>query len=305
MGKALAVNSARIRRRGWLRQHLQNRFKHHVTSHSGPHRIVFANEKGGTGKSTTAVHVAIALAYQGARVAALDLDPRQRTLHRYLENRAETERRRSINLPNAQFEVFTGDTLAQLEAQIAALSENADFLIFDTPGRDDLFARHVATEADTLVTPLNDSFVDFDLIGQVDAETFKVRKLSFYAELIWEARKKRAMTTIKDSQSGGRRREMDWVVVRNRTQHTEARNMKRLDSALAELSKRVGFRIASGLSERVIYRELFPSGLTLLDKGQLGELGTSHLVARQELRALLAALKLPMPASPAPELALA
>ena len=267
---------------------------------SGPHRIVFANEKGGTGKSTTAVHVAIALAYQGARVAALDLDPRQRTLHRYLENRAETERRRAIDLPNARFEVFTGDTLEQLEAQIAELSEAADFLIFDTPGRDDLFARHVATGADTLVTPLNDSFVDFDLIGQVDAETFKVRKLSFYAELIWEARKKRAMTTLTE-----RRREMDWVVVRNRTQHTEARNMKRLDGALTELSKRVGFRIASGLSERVIYRELFPSGLTLLDKGHLGELGTSHLVARQELRALLSSLNLPMPASPAPELALA
>jgi chromosome partitioning protein len=276
-----------------------------VISSTGPHRIVFANEKGGTGKSTTAVHVAIALAYQGARVAALDLDPRQRTLHRYLENRAETERRRAIDLPNARFEVFTGETLGQLEAQIAELSEGADFLIFDTPGRDDQFARHVATEADTLVTPLNDSFVDFDLIGQVDAETFKVRKLSFYAELIWEARKKRAMTTIKDSQLGGRRREMDWVVVRNRTQHTEARNMKRLDGALTELSKRVGFRIASGLSERVIYRELFPSGLTLLDKGQLGELGTSHLVARQELRAMLAALNLPMPASRTPELALA
>ena len=271
-----------------------------MTSHSGPHRIVFANEKGGTGKSTTAVHVAVALAYQGARVAALDLDPRQRTLHRYLENRAETERRRAIDLPNARFEVFGGDTLEQLKAQIAELSEGADFLVFDTPGRDDLFARHVATAADTLVTPLNDSFVDFDLIGQVDAETFKVRKLSFYAELIWEARKKRAMTTLTE-----RRREMDWVVVRNRTQHAEARNMKRLDGALTELSKRVGFRIASGLSERVIYRELFPSGLTLLDKGHLGELGTSHLVARQELRALLAALKLPMPASPAPELALA
>jgi chromosome partitioning protein len=276
-----------------------------VTSHSGPHRIVFANEKGGTGKSTTAVHVAIALAYQGARVAALDLDPRQRTLHRYLENRAETERRRAIELPTARFDVFSGESIDELNAQIAELSQSADFIIFDTPGRDDEFARHVATEADTLVTPLNDSFVDFDLIGQVDAETFKVRKLSFYAELIWEARKKRAMTTLKDAQTGGRRREMDWVVVRNRTQHTEARNMKRLDGALTELSKRVGFRIASGLSERVIYRELFPSGLTLLDKGQLGELGTSHLVARQELRALLAALNLPMPASPAPELALA
>ncbi len=275
------------------------------TPAAGPHRIVFANEKGGTGKSTTAVHVAVALAYQGARVAALDLDPRQRTLHRYLENRAETERRRDIVLPNARFEVFSGDSLPQLEAQVARLSEDADFLIFDTPGRDDVFARHAATEADTLVTPLNDSFVDFDLIGQVDAETFKVRKLSFYAELIWEARKQRAMSTIRDAQPGGRRREMDWVVVRNRTQHTEARNMKRLDQALSELSKRVGFRIASGLSERVIYRELFPSGLTLLDKGQLGELGTSHLVARQELRALLAALNLPFPASRTPELVLA
>ncbi len=265
-----------------------------------PHRIVFANEKGGTGKSTTAVHIAIALAYQGAKVAALDLDPRQRTLHRYLENRAETERRRAITLPTARFGVFVGTTVEELDAQIAELSQGADFIVFDTPGRDDPFAREVAAEADTLVTPLNDSFVDFDLIGQVDAETFKVRRLSFYAELIWEARKKRAMTTITE-----RRREMDWVVVRNRTQHMEARNQKRLDQALTELSKRVGFRVSSGLSERVIYRELFPSGLTLLDKGQLGELGTSHLVARQELRALVASLGLPMPARREPELALA
>jgi chromosome partitioning protein len=257
------------------------------------HRIVFANEKGGTGKSTTAVHVAIALAHQGAKVAAIDLDPRQRTLHRYLENRAETQRRRGIVLPSANFAVFQGSTVAELDALAAEIGEGQDFLLFDTPGRDDEFARHAATTADTLVTPLNDSFVDFDLIGQVDAETFKVRKLSFYAELIWEARKKRAMTTIREQ-----RREMDWVVVRNRTQHVEARNMRRLDGALTELSKRVGFRVASGLSERVIYRELFPSGLTLLDKGHLGELGTSHLVARQELRALLASLNLPMPAKP-------
>lgn len=259
-------------------------------SASVPHRIVFANEKGGTGKSTTAVHVAVALAYQGARVAALDLDPRQRTLYRYLENRAETERRRQIELPGARFDVFAGDSVEALDDLAARLSEGCDFLLFDTPGRDDPFARHVATGADTLVTPMNDSFVDFDLIGQVDAETFKVRRLSFYAELIWEARKKRAMATIRDQ-----RREMDWVVVRNRTHHVEARNQRRLDQALTELSKRVGFRVANGLSERVIYRELFPSGLTLLDKGQLGELGTSHLVARQELRSLVAGLKLPMP----------
>jgi chromosome partitioning protein len=269
---------------------------------SGPHRIVFANEKGGTGKSTTAVHVAIALAYRGAKVGAIDLDPRQRTLHRYLENRAETERRRGIELPGARFEVFNGTTIAELEALTAEVGEGMDFIVFDTPGRDDEFARHAATGADTLVTPLNDSFVDFDLIGQVDAETYKVRRLSFYAELIWEARKRRAMATIKDQ-----RKEMDWVVVRNRVQHIEARNQKRIDQALTELSKRVGFRIANGLSERVIFRELFPSGLTLLDKGHLGELGTSHLVARQELRALVMGLNLPVPAAtgPAPETELA
>ncbi len=264
-----------------------------------PHRIVFANEKGGTGKSTTAVHVAVALAYQGAKVAAIDLDSRQRTLHRYLENRAETQRRRKVQLPGPEFAVFRGETVEALDQFSEELGDGYDYLLFDTPGRDDPFARHVATRADTLVTPLNDSFVDFDLIGQVDAETFKVRKLSFYAEMIWEARKKRAMATIQEG-----RREMDWVVVRNRSGHVEMRNMRRLDQALTELSKRVGFRVAQGLSERVIYRELFPSGLTLLDKGQLGELGTSHLVARQELRQLVAGLNLPVPVKPEPELAL-
>ena len=167
----------------------------------------------------------------------------------------------------------------------------------------------MATSADTLVTPLNDSFVDFDLIGQVDAETFRVRRLSFYAELIWEARKSRALAQLRQERANpdsaatpGTRREMDWVVVRNRTQHIEARNQRRIDQALNELARRVGFRISSGLSERVIYRELFPSGLTLLDKGHLGELGTSHLVARQEMRTLVAGLNLPMPPGLSPVL---
>ena len=259
-------------------------------STSAPYRIVFANEKGGTGKSTTAVHIAVALAYQGAKVAAIDLDPRQRTFHRYFENREETEKRREIELPGARFAVYEGDNTDDLDRMAEEIGQGCDFLVFDTPGRDDQFARHVATTADTLVTPMNDSFVDFDLIGQVDAETFKVKRLSFYAELIWETRKKRAMATLRDQ-----RREMDRVVVRNRTGHVEARNMVRIEQALGELSKRVGFRTLHGLSERVIYRELFPSGLTLLDKGHLGELGTSHLVARQELRSLVGALNLPMP----------
>ncbi|BDI59683.1 division plane positioning ATPase MipZ [Qipengyuania nanhaisediminis] len=252
------------------------------------HRIVFANEKGGTGKSTTAVHVAVALSYLGARVTALDLDPRQRTTHRYMENRYHTMQRRSISLPTPACEVFAGGDRDAMLATVERLEKDCDFLVIDNPGRDDPLARCAVENADTLVTPMNDSFVDFDLIGQVDPENFKVRKLSFFAELIWEARLKRSRATIEN-----KRPEMDWIVVRNRTGYTEARNMARIERALTEMAKRVGFRVTHGLSERVIYRELFPSGLTLLDKGHLGDLGTSHLVARQELRALLKALRLP------------
>lgn len=252
------------------------------------HRIVFANEKGGTGKSTTAVHIAVALSYLGARVASIDLDPRQRTMHRYIENRLTTLEKRGLTLPTPDCEVFRGQSTGDLLAMIRRLEANCDFLIIDNPGRDDPYARIAVEHADTLVTPMNDSFVDFDLIGQVDAETFKVKKLSFFAELIWEARMKRSRITIEQQ-----RPEMDWIVVRNRTGHVEARNQARLQKALTEMAKRVGFRVTQGLSERVIYRELFPSGLTLLDKGHLGELGTSHLIARQELRSLVKALSLP------------
>ncbi|MDJ0643666.1 MAG: division plane positioning ATPase MipZ [Erythrobacter sp.] len=264
------------------------------------HRIVFANEKGGTGKSTTAVHIAVALSYLGAKVVALDLDPRQRTTHRYIENRIATMEKREIRLPTPECEVFRGRSEQALLLAMERLGQDHDFLIVDNPGRDDPLARTAVENADTLVTPMNDSFVDFDLIGQVDAETFKVKKLSFFAELIWEARMKRSRATIER-----KRPEMDWVVVRNRTGHVEARNQARIEQALSEMSKRVGFRVTSGLSERVIYRELFPSGLTLLDKGHLGELGTSHLVARQELRSLLKALHLPEFSRGQSELALA
>ncbi|MEO7634767.1 MAG: division plane positioning ATPase MipZ [Sphingomicrobium sp.] len=251
-----------------------------------PHFIVFANEKGGTGKSTTAVHTAIALAASGHRVAALDLDSRQRTLTRYLENRAATVRRLDKQLPQARFEVLEEQSEAALHAALERLSAAADVIVIDTPGRDDAVARAAILKADTLVTPMNDSFVDLDLIGQVHPENFKVTKPSFYAELIWNSRTQRA------KQSG---KSVDWVVLRNRLQHIDSHNLRRVGAALDELARRVGFRVIPGLGERVIYRELFPKGLTLLDLQQLGEVGIGHITARQELREMIAGLGIPAP----------
>jgi len=256
-----------------------------VTDASNPlHVIVFANEKGGTGKSTTAVHTAIALAIKGARVSCLDLDHRQRTMGRYLDNRLETMNRVGRPLPMPRFETHDGDSIARFSESLERLGQDTDFLIIDTPGRDDKFGRIAITNADTLVTPMNDSFVDFDLIGQVDPDTFRVTRPSFYSELIWDSRKRRAKA---DGQT------IDWVVLRNRMQHIEARNMKRVSEAIDQLAKRVGFRVIPGISERVIYRELFPKGLTMLDSREFGEMGLAHVAARQELREMMAGLALP------------
>ncbi|MGZ8310886.1 MAG: division plane positioning ATPase MipZ [Allosphingosinicella sp.] len=259
-------------------------------SGAAPHFLVFANEKGGTGKSTTAVHSAVALAAQGRRVAALDLDTRQRTLGRYLDNRKATCARLQVDLPMPAYATFDPGKGETLDAVIDRLAEGIDIMVIDTPGRDDPDARAAMIRADTLVTPINDSFVDLDLIGEVDAESYRVKRPSFYAELVWNSRTQRAKTHGAS---------VDWVVLRNRMQHIEARNMRRVGDALGELSRRVGFRVIPGLHERVIYRELFPKGLTLLDLQQIGEVGIAHVAARQELREMIAGFALPESAAEA------
>jgi chromosome partitioning protein len=261
-----------------------------------PHIIVFANEKGGSGKSTTAVHTAVALSSMGRKVACIDLDTRQRTMARYLENREATKRRRSIDLTMPRYSTLGLLTEAGLTQEIARLGVGSDFVIIDTPGRDDPVARAAIAKADTIVTPINDSFVDLDLIGQVDAETFRVKKPSFYSELIWDLRKVKAREENK---------QIDWIVLRNRLQQLDAKNMKRVGAALTELSKRVGFRTIAGLSERVIYRELFPRGLTLLDVKHMDSFSVSHVAARQELREMVAGLDVVDNAADQPQLALA
>ncbi|MGB3722285.1 MAG: division plane positioning ATPase MipZ [Pacificimonas sp.] len=248
-----------------------------------PHIITFGNEKGGTGKSTTAVHVAIALVTGGHRVAAVDLDSRQRTFARYMENRQTFSDGHGLGLGIPAMTVID-DKAADAGAQLAAaMSADVDYLVIDTPGRESEPGQVAMGRADTLVTPINDSFVDFDLIGQVDPETFKVKRPSFYAEMVWKARKDRARHDAGT---------VDWVIVRNRLAHIAANNMVRVGKALDELAPRIGFRTAPGLSERVIYRELFPRGLTLLDLDVIDEAKLSHVAARAELRELVASLEL-------------
>ena len=248
-----------------------------------PHFIVFANEKGGTGKSTTAVHTAVALAAMGHNVAAIDLDSRQRTMTRYFENRAKTIGRLGKPLAQPAFEVLEELSEGSLEAAVERHCA-ADVIVIDTPGRDDAVARAAILKADTLVTPMNDSFVDLDLIGQVDPETYKITRPSFYAELIWNSRTQRAKLAGKT---------VDWVVLRNRLQHIDSHNLRRVGAALDELARRVGFRVIPGLGERVIYRELFPKGLTLLDLAEIGEASIAHVASRQELREMIAGLGIP------------
>ena len=247
------------------------------------HIITFGNEKGGTGKSTTAVHVAISLLQAGRRVVAVDLDARQRTFSRYMENRQSFSDEHGLGLALPPCHVISEDAGAE-DRLNQVLDGEYEFLIIDTPGRDSPLARQALGRADTLVTPINDSFVDFDLIGQVDPETYEVKRPSFYAEMVWQARKARAR---HDHGS------VDWVILRNRLSQLSARNMQRVGEALQQLAPRIGFRMVPGLSERVIYRELFPRGLTLLDMDAIDDTRLSHVAARAELRELVEALDLP------------
>lgn len=260
--------------------------------------IVIGNEKGGAGKSTVSIHLSISLLRTGRKVGVIDLDVRQRSLTRYLENRVRwaqntgatlvmpeivrVEASQERDLDRAEIE-----ERERFEFGLARLKQTCDFIIIDAPGGDTFLSRLAHRSADTLITPLNDSFVDFDLLGDVNPQTLEVLRPSFYSEMVWDCRKRKAQTS---------RRPIDWVVMRNRMSPLAARNKERVGGALENLSKRIGFRLAPGLSERVIYRELFPAGLTLLDLTEAGSnvaFTMSHKAARQELRDLVIVLQLP------------
>ena len=261
------------------------------------HIIVVGNEKGGAGKSTVSMHVATALARMGKRVAVLDLDLRQKTFARYVYNRTKFMEDSGLDLPSPSYHDLPQIDQSQLKPgenpydhrlskAIAEIEPENDFILIDCPGSHTRLSQVAHSLADTLITPLNDSFVDFDLLAHVDTDGNKIMGPSVYSEMVWNARQLRAQAGLKP---------IDWVVLRNRLGAQQMVNKEKMEKALEALAKRIGFRVSPGFHERVIFRELFPRGLTLLDLRDIGvkQLNISNVAARQELRDLMKSLNLP------------
>lgn len=263
------------------------------------HILVIGNEKGGSGKTTTSMHLIVALLRLGFKVGSMDIDARQRSLSRYIENRKSTMASESATLPlPAHVVINRSPFLTNREAEederdrftraLARLLANCDFVVIDSPGSDTYLSRLAHSYADTVITPVNDSFVDLDVLAAVDGISMKILKPSIYSEMLWEQKLQRA------KRDGGT---IDWVVMRNRLSNIDARNKRMITRIMEDLTRRLGFRLAPGFSERVIFRELFLLGLTVLDvveTNKSGSLSMSHLAARQEVRDLLKSLRIPV-----------
>jgi len=258
-----------------------------------PYVIVLGNEKGGTGKSTIAMHIAVYLLNRGFKVGTIDIDARQGTFTHYFENRLKSnidgkiKLSEHVTIQKAQADSVKESQAMESEALQAAFSklEGCDFLVIDTPGNDTFLSQVAHSFADTLISPMNDSYIDLDVLVRLDKNDSKIMRPSVYAEMVWKQRQMRAVRKQKP---------IDWIVIRNRLTTLYTKNRKDINVVLEALSKRIGFRLGNGFCERVIFRELFLSGLTLLDLEDKGiELSLSHVSARQELRELISFMRLP------------
>jgi len=249
---------------------------------------------------TAALHIAVALLKAGQRVATIDLDCRQRSFTRYIDNRRAWASRAVLDLEvpvhrrikiGETMQIAKNETaeLQQFIEAVSAVERSFDFIVIDTPGSDSYLMRLAHSMADTLVTPINDSFLDFDVLGTVDPATYAVTGASHYAEMVRDTRRKRRQLDGVTC---------DWIVVRNRLSMLGSCNKQLVADSLKDLSFRLGFRAIDGFAERVVYREFFPRGLTALDDLNEATLGTrpsmGHVTAREEVTKLLRELKLPL-----------
>lgn len=244
--------------------------------------VVFANEKGGTGKSTLAMHLIVSYLREGKKVASFDLDGRQGTLSRYLQNREDFIKQNGIPLPMPTHTRWTEEMakIYTLTGQIEKALNAVDLIVIDTPGSYSALTMDAIIMADSLVTPLNDSLIDIDVLADVD-ENSKIKGPSQFSQVVWSARQQRMLN---------KKPPLNWLIVRNRLLYTKTKNSKLIEEILKALSRRIHFDICSGVSERVIYRELFSKGLTMMDCKENGlnmPMSFSAIMARQEIRTIL------------------
>ncbi len=260
-----------------------------------PYVIVLGNEKGGTGKSTVSMHLITSLLRDGYTVGSVDVDARQGTLTRYVENRSLRKAAKEQDLPLPVHKpLFKSDLVDRHEAEadeaarfegVMTALKDMDYIVIDTPGSDSYLSRLAHSFADTLITPLNDSFIDLDMLVRLNADSLDILKPSTYSEMVWEQKKQKAI------RCGG---SIDWIVLRNRLSSLNSRNKEEMEKVLTALAKRIGFRSLPGFGERVIFRELFLSGLTLLDMRENNmTMSMSHVAAKQELASLMQMIQLP------------
>ncbi len=259
--------------------------------------IVVGNEKGGSGKSTLSIHLAVSYLYSGYKVATIDLDGRQGTLTHYIENRIRYMQQNNIDLPEPEHLVVTPSQFSsrrssaedeeQLDLEIEDLKKDYDIIIIDTPGTFSHLSNAGHKNADILISPVNDSLVDIDVIATLDPHSKAVIAESQYTQNVREIQKKRD-TLGKDP--------LSWIVLRNRIIHIDTKNKREIDSILKHLQNYMKFTYIPGIGERVVYKEMFLKGLTILDLLKLNksEISISHIAAKNELLTILNAIGIPL-----------
>src|SRR5215472_14494930 len=237
--------------------------------HFPPHVVVIGNQKGGSGKSTFAMHIIVALLKAGKRVASFDLDLNQQTLTRYLANRRDWDRdhERKLELPDyypvkerdaygtarnlkqfisqlrkngrAQREAFIDSStlthsadLRQFISQLREIgrADKHNFIVIDTPSGVQHLSLIAHGMADTLITPLNDSFFDLDVLVAMESSDIEPQ-LSAYANMVWRA------LAARTNVSG---RPTDWIIVRNRLEPADSNNHRQITLVLDVLQRKLG-----------------------------------------------------------------
>jgi chromosome partitioning protein len=223
--------------------------------------VVVGSIKGGTGKSTIALHLATLAMQENYDVYTYDMDFPQFSFERFFRNR------KNSNLPvwkrHLSFKDFT---------QIPDMNEEGLHII-DTPGRYDQDLINIHKRADVIITPVNDSFIDIDTLMEVDRERWG--KLGSYYELIFENKKNKPDSL--------------WLVVRSRSSTLNSLHKKDMESRLEDLSRKLDFKLLQGLKERTIFRELFAKGQTVFDLKN--KLAISQLAAKMEIKLLFKEIK--------------